>query len=114
MVTAVESGVAGFPHAPAGWTEADAEAVAQEAGLDPGESHWEVVRALQDYFARHGEQRSINSRDLHDALEERFHRQGGMKYLYELFPGGPVTQGCRMAGLQVPAGSVDRGFGSVQ
>ena len=30
-----------------------------------------------------------------------------------LFPGGPVAQGCRLAGLKAPAGAVDRGFGSV-
>jgi tRNA 2-thiouridine synthesizing protein E len=36
-----------------------------------------------------------------------------MRHLYMLFPGGPVAQGCRVAGLPVPAGAVDRGFGSV-
>jgi hypothetical protein len=30
-----------------------------------------------------------------------------------LFSGGPVAQGCRLAGLNAPAGAVDRGFGSV-
>jgi len=55
----------------------------------------------------------INARELHDALEERFHSRGGMKFLYDLFPGGPVTQGCRLAGLEPPAGSHEEGFGSV-
>jgi len=107
-------GVPGFPHAPGGWTQADAVAAAQEVGLEPGEPHWEVIRALQEFFCRHEEGSVINSRELHDALEERFHKRGGMKYLYELFPGGPVNQGCRVAGLQAPVGSVDLGFGSVQ
>ena len=107
-------GVPGFPHAPAGWTQADGESTARDAGLEPAESHWEAVRALQEYFARHEEGPVINSRELHDALEERFHKDGGMKYLYELFPGGPIAQGCRIAGLKAPAGSIDQGFGSVQ
>src|SRR5574341_927751 len=47
------------------------------------------------------------------ALDEKFHRQGGIRRLYLLFPGGPVAQGCPLAGLKAPAGATDRGFGSV-
>jgi len=46
-------------------------------------------------------------------LGEKFHRQGGIRHLYQLFPGGPVAQGCRIAGLKAPAGATDKGFGSV-
>ena len=53
-------------------------------------------------------------REISDALEESFHAKGGMKYLYQIMPGGPVAQGCKLAGLQVPAGAVDKSFGSVQ
>jgi tRNA 2-thiouridine synthesizing protein E len=105
---------AGFPHAPAGWSLDAARLAAADEGLEPGGEHWETVRALQEYYARHAEGPPVNARELHDALEERFHARGGMKYLYRLFPGGPVAQGCRLAGLEPPAGSVDTGFGSVQ
>lgn len=101
-----------FPHAPEGWTPAAARATARAENLTLGDEHWAVVRALQEYFAKH-EQRERNMRELHDALDERFHAKGGMKYLYTLFPGGPIAQGCRLAGLQPPSISVDRGFGSV-
>ena len=86
---------------------------AAEDGLSVSSGHWDLVRALQEFYTRHDEPR-VNSRELHDALEERFHSNGGMKYLYELFPGGPVTQGCRLAGLEPPGGGADTGFGSVQ
>ena len=69
------------------------------------------MRALQEYFARN---EVVNVRVLHDALDEKFHVKGGMKVLYEMFPGGPVAQGCRLAGLEAPAGAVDKSFGSVQ
>jgi TusE/DsrC/DsvC family sulfur relay protein len=104
----------GFPHAPGGWDQDAAIASAHTIGLEPGASHWEVVRALQEYFARHHDEPGIRMRELHDALDEKFHARGGMKYLYELFPGGPIHQGCQLAGLPVPAGSADAGFGSVQ
>lgn len=101
-----------FPHAPEGWTQAQALQIARDEGLALEAAHWTALRALQEYFARH-EPTAINLRELHDALDEKFHRQGGIRQLYLLFPGGPVAQGCRLAGLKAPAGAADRGFGSV-
>jgi tRNA 2-thiouridine synthesizing protein E len=101
-----------FPHAPEGWEPANAEAIARQEELELSDDHWEVVNALQEYFARH-EEKHVDLRELHDALDESFHAKGGIKYLYSLFPGGPVAQGCRLAGLEVPPGAVVPGFGSV-
>ncbi len=101
-----------FPDAPEGWTKASAEAQAREEGIELTDAHWEVIHGLQEYYKKH--QATGRIRELHDALDEKFHAQGGMKYLYELLPGGPVAQGCRLAGLEPPAGSVDKSFGSVQ
>jgi tRNA 2-thiouridine synthesizing protein E len=100
-----------FPHAPDDWTPATAKSVADAAGLTLTDEHWEVIGILQRYFSR---TESPNVRELHDALGERFHQRGGLKHLYVIFPGGPVAQGCRLAGLQAPAGAVDKSFGSVQ
>ena len=100
-----------FRYAPEGWTKAATERTAKEEDIDLGEDHWQAISALHEYFARN---EKCNVRDLHDALDERFHDKGGIKYLYTLFPGGPVAQGCRIAGLHPPAGSVDTSFGSVQ
>ena len=102
-----------FPYAPAGWTRESAASSATAAGLIPLADHWAMVSALQEFFSRH-DAPSINSRELHDALEEKFHSRGGMKYLYSLFPGGPITQGCMLAGVEPPAGCSDTGFGIVQ
>jgi len=101
-----------FPHAPADWTPAAAVETARHEGLEIGEEHWEALRALHEYYARQGGT-GVNLRELHDALDEKFHRQGGIRHLYMLFPAGPVAQGCRIAGLKAPAGAIDRGFGSV-
>ncbi len=103
---------ASFPHAPEDWTPAGAIEAARREGLAIGEEHWEALRALHEYYARHDEA-AVNLRELHDALDEKFHRQGGIRHLYTLFPAGPVAQGCRIAGLKAPAGAIDRGFGSV-
>jgi TusE/DsrC/DsvC family sulfur relay protein len=100
-----------FPDAPPGWSRADAEAAAKTDGLTLDSDHWEVIKALQGWYLDH---EKTQMRELHDALNERFHAKGGMKYLYAILPGGPVAQGCRLAGLDAPAGAADRSFGSVQ
>jgi len=105
--------VPGFPFAPTDWHEIDALALATQQGVQLGPDHLELLAALQEYFARQ-DKPNVNIRELHDALDERFHARGGMRYLYKLFPGGPVAQGCRLAGLPVPAGALDKSFGSVQ
>jgi len=99
-----------FPHAPPDWTRNSATEAAKADGIVLGPDHWETIGALQAYFAT---QNRPNVRELHDALEERFHSKGGLKYLYEAFPGGPIAQGCKFAGLQAPAGAIDKSFGSV-
>jgi tRNA 2-thiouridine synthesizing protein E len=94
----------GFPHAPEEWTTADAEKAADELGISLREEHWETVRAMQEYFSK---TKTPHMREIHDALDEKFHGQGGLKHLYELFPGGPVVQGCMLAGIETPSGFLD-------
>lgn len=102
----------GFHYAPSDWSEHEAGELAEREGLALETDHWEVVRALQEYCSRH-DCNKYSVRELHDALDERFHDKGGYRYLYKLFPAGPIAQGCRLAGLEPPAGAVDLGFGSV-
>ena len=99
-----------FHNAPDDWSMKIARKIALEHNIDMHDDQWEVVIGLQEYFSRH---EFCNRRELVDALDEKFHVKGGTKYLYRLFPGGPVAQGCVISGLTPPAGSVDKSFGSV-
>ena len=103
--------IPGFPHAPLDWSLEQAVEVAETEDLTLTETHWQVVRALQELCSQQAEP-ALNARDLHDALDEHFHAEGGIKYLYELFPEGPLAQGCQLAGLEPPAGVQDKGMGS--
>lgn len=99
-----------FNNAPHGWSTTMAAELAAKSDLELTEDHWEAIKGLQEYFSRH---EFGKRRELVDALEEKFHGKGGMKYLYRLFPSGPVAQGCVIAGLEPPSGSIDKSFGSV-
>lgn len=111
MNAVIEKAVpADFPNAPEGWSTALANEKAEEFGITMGPEHWDIVICLQEYFARN---ETPNRRGLNDALEEYCHLHGGLKGLYKLFPGGPISQGCPIAGIDAPAGSADKSFGSV-
>jgi len=96
-----------FPYAPSNWSVKAAEEGAHQRGLTLTETHWRVVRTLQALYARNAEP-VINMRDLHDALEQDFHREGGIRYLYTLFPNGPLAQSRLLASLTLPAGAQDK------
>lgn len=101
-----------FPNSPKGWTPSSAKEIAEAQQLTLTPDHWNIVEVLQGYFKTR-DKTEINRRELTDALEEKFHSKGGMKYLYQLLPKGPISQGCALAGINNPSGNVDLSFGSV-
>lgn len=101
-----------FPHAPEDWTPQAARALAADERINLQPDHWDAMRTLQKCY-RDNKDIPPHLPDLKQALEAAFRHKGGNRYLYQLFPGGPLAQGCRLAGLKPPAGAVDNGFGSV-
>jgi tRNA 2-thiouridine synthesizing protein E len=93
------------------WSEDMARVQAKQEGIDLTEEHLDVICTLRDHFAECGP--APNARSLLRSLEDAYREQGGRKYLYSLFPRGPITQGCRLAGLPTPSGNTDPSFGSV-
>ncbi len=100
-----------FPYAPREWSRKLASERAAADDLELTEDHWEVIRVLQACYA---DEEEPPVRRIADALEARFSDKGGRKYLFQLFPGGPIAQGCHLSDLVPPPGSVDKSFGSVR
>jgi tRNA 2-thiouridine synthesizing protein E len=86
--------------------------MASKEGIVLTNEHLGVIECLRDYFLEFGE--AQKGRDLEEMLDEIFAGHGGRKYLWHLFPSGPVTQGMRIAGLPVPPHTGDTGFGTVR
>ena len=91
------------------WNETIGQALAQQEGVEMNDARWEVVRFLRNYYMKHG---SLPARKISEVLDTTYASKGGRKYLYQLFPKGPVTQASRIAGLPMPRQSVDPSFGS--
>ncbi len=87
-------------------------AMAGKEGIDLTNEHLGVIECLRDYYLEFGEAKK--GRDLEVMLDDIFDGHGGRKYLWHLFPNGPVTQGMRIAGLPVPPHTGDKGFGTVR
>ena len=98
-----------FPDAPDGWSTADAKRIAEEDGIVLSSDHWEVIRVLQGAYKDEAQPRI---RTLCTAMKGRFKAKGGIEYVYELFPAGPLTQGCKLAGLTPPPETHDAGAGT--
>lgn len=77
-----------FPNAPHGWSIEAAIEMATTDGIALSDDHWQLISALQEYYAK---VEHPNLRQLKDALEEKFHARGGIKYLHQLIPSGPVA-----------------------
>ncbi len=93
------------------WDEASVVRRAEAEQIELTPTHWQVLEFFRDYYLEHG--RANSGRELVYDLEHRFEGQGGRRFLYQLFPRGPVAQGCRIAGVPAPAYTTDS-FGSVE
>jgi tRNA 2-thiouridine synthesizing protein E len=94
------------------WSPLYAQRQAKAEGLYLSDEHWEVIYYLRERYRIRGGARS--ARNVLKELEEKFCAESGNRHLYELFPGGPVSQASRLAGLPLPPYSSDPSFGSVQ
>ncbi len=87
------------------WTKELADHIAKIEGIDMTESHWEVVNFLRDYYQKYqiAPMIKILVKEIGKVMGPE---KGNTKYLYELYPGGPAKQACKIAGLPKPTGCV--------
>ena len=83
------------------WTPAVAEALAAADGIALGADHWAVIRMFQDYFDEYEVEPTMRAlvRQVADQLGGD---KANSRFLYGLFPAGPILQACRYAGLPRP------------
>lgn len=94
------------------WDRDCALQAAASEGIELDDRHWEVITFLRRYYLDHGW--PAQSRRLVRELDIAFTDKGGTRYLYRLFPQGPLAQGTRIAGLPEPANVTNQSFGYVQ
>jgi len=93
------------------WSPLVARRIAAEEGVLLTDEHWQVIFCLRERYRELGP--DWTARQLTRELARDFADDGGRRYLYELFSHGPIAQGCRIAGLPLPYGTLSASFGSV-
>ena len=93
------------------WSEDVARQYADEDGMELTPDHMAVLNYLRKYYDKNG--RDYNARTLLNVMEYEFGQWEGRRRLYQLFPKGPVAQGCKYAGIPLPPNCNDLSFGSV-
>lgn len=87
------------------WSEEVANALAGSEQIEMTPNHWEVVNFLREYYKEYKIAPMI--RILTKEIGKKLGKdKGNTKYLYELYPGGPAKQACKIAGLPKPTGCV--------
>ncbi len=94
------------------WNNDIAADLARQENIKLNDAHMKVIQFLRNYHIEKG--LPTQAHKVTEILDEAYADQGGSKYLHSLFPGGPVTQGCRLAGIPSPADSANTSFGSAQ
>lgn len=86
-----------------GWTREMACKLAEREGISLQEAHWELIDFIRDYYQKYNH--LPNARLFVQAIRKVLgEEKGNSRYLHRLFPGGPVRQVCKFAGLSKPPG----------
>lgn len=92
------------------WSPMFAQRQAEAEGVFLTDEHWEIIMYMRERYRERGS--ASSAREILQELEEKF-SEHGRRSLYQLFPGGPVSQASRIGGVPLPPYSSDPSFGSV-
>ncbi|MBY4677191.1 TusE/DsrC/DsvC family sulfur relay protein [Marinobacterium arenosum] len=84
-----------------GWTPAVAEQLAQAAGVELTDAHWEIINLLREFYATY--EHAPAMRPLVKAVAQQLGADKGRSiYLMKLFPDSPAKLAAKIAGLPKP------------
>jgi len=87
------------------WNQELAGTIARSENIELGDDHWEVVNFLRNFYEEY--QIEPAARILTRAIKRTLGpEKGNSIYLYELFPGGPIRQASKIAGLPKPTSCI--------
>lgn len=87
------------------WSEKIAFTIATVTGIELTSNHWEIVLFVRGYYQRFNH--LPNNRVFVKAVRKQFGEdKGNTRYLYSLFPDGPLKFACMIGGLPKPTSCI--------
>ncbi len=90
----------------------EVEERAKKIGVNLTKEHWETINFVKKFYDYH-EDEELKVADYSSALQGKYAKEGGLKYLYSLFPDGPINTVTQLAGISVNS-TRNNSMGSVQ
>ena len=101
----IETTDAGFLVNRDDWDEQVAEALAVAVEIDLTDAHWEIIWFIRNYYKQYNH--LPNTRLFTKAVRKKLgDLKGNTRYLYTLFPNGPLKVSCLIAGLPRPTSCI--------
>ena len=82
------------------WTPTVADRLAAQDGIELAEDHWWLIEFVRDYHLTYGNPPLM--RTVVSALKRSRPEVAGSRFLYRLFPDGPIRLACKYGGLPPP------------
>ncbi|MXP67477.1 TusE/DsrC/DsvC family sulfur relay protein [Pantoea sp. Aalb] len=82
------------------WNESLARCIAAQELIVMNESHWEVIYFIRQFYKEFNISPTV--RMLVKFMGQKHGKKSNSRYLFQLFPEGPVKQATRIAGLPKP------------
>ncbi len=91
----------------------DVKQQASAIGINLTDEHWEVIKFIKNFYDYH-EDETLEVRDYNNAFKGKYADKGGLQYLYQLFPDGPLNTLTQLAGIPQVGSSRNPSTGSAQ
>jgi len=105
MNTDVKTTERGFLLHPEQWSEEVAQILAEREGIELTPAHWEIIHFIRHFYQRYN--LLPNARIFSQAIRKTLGAEkAASRYLYRLFPDGPLKQACKIGGLPKPTSCI--------
>ena len=95
----------GFLINPDDWSETVAQMLAAADSIELTKAHWEIIHFIRAYCQRY--KHLPNQRVFTQAIRKQLgEEKGNSRYLYRLFPDGPLKYACKIGGLPKPTSCI--------